>query len=140
MSKKSRSVSKVERARALVESSLKKWLKPLGLLWWDLTVCFYDDHNDIAQVFKTDADSTTVVAKTYVSWQYGTANVHFNLIALVGMTADKVERIVVHELVHILINEMNEQEQHHEERVVTGLTKAFLWVEDLLAIKEGKGN
>ena len=140
MSKKSRSVSKVERARALVEASLKKWLKPLGLLWWDVQVHFYDDPADIVNVFKCDEDQVIVVARTYVTWQYATANLHFNLIALVGMSDDKVERIVVHELVHILINEMNEQEQHHEERVVTGLTKAFLWVEDLLAIKEGKGN
>ena len=46
-----------------------------------------------------------------------------------GMTPQQIERIAVHELCHILVNEMRESEMCHEERVVTMLTKAFLWVE-----------
>jgi len=44
------------------------------------------------------------------------------------MDGDEIERAVVHELCHILVNEMREDEIHHEERVVTGLQKAFMWV------------
>jgi predicted metallopeptidase len=43
------------------------------------------------------------------------------------LTTDQRRALIDHELCHILVNEMREGDISHEERVVTGLTKAFLW-------------
>ena len=56
-----------------------------------------------------------------------------------GMSNEELERTVVHELVHALVNELREGGIDHEERVVTTLTKAVLWVRDLTR-DEAKGN
>jgi predicted SprT family Zn-dependent metalloprotease len=64
-------------------------------------------------------------------WMYLTARIQVNLLALEYIDNDDLEDVAVHELCHILVNEMREGELHHEERVVTWLTKAFFWVEEL---------
>lgn len=46
------------------------------------------------------------------------------------MSDEEIEYVVVHELMHVFLNEMREQGQQHEERVATLLAKAFLWVRD----------
>lgn len=111
-----------------VESRIKgyliKWIEPLGLRWWDIeTVYHYEPEADY---FKEDG--SRLLAKTTVQWEYAQAIINFNLTAWRGLSEREIERNVIHELVHILVNEMREGELHHEERVVTGLTRAFLWV------------
>jgi predicted SprT family Zn-dependent metalloprotease len=46
------------------------------------------------------------------------------------MDADSIEKIVVHELMHVFLNEMREKGIDHEERVATMLSQAFLWVKE----------
>jgi len=108
---------------------IDKWLKPLGLLWWKITIVYLDDPKELAQK-EFYRDDETVLARTYSDWRYGTATIYFNMPAFDGMDDAEVENTVVHELAHILVNEMREGEMHHEERVVTGLTKAFLWTRE----------
>ena len=48
--------------------------------------------------------------------------------AIKHLDADGIERVVIHELMHVLVNEIREGELHHEERVATQLQKAFSWV------------
>lgn len=105
---------------------IDKWLKPLGLLWWKVDIAFIDDPKELNQKeFYRDDD--IVLARTFADWRYGTATIYFNVPAFEELSQTDIEMAVVHELVHILVNEMREGELHHEERVVTGLTKAFLW-------------
>lgn len=111
-----------------IRAAIKKWLKPLGLLWWHINIHFYDDPNEVLRIFGDRGENRACFAITTVDWQYGTATIEFNLLAAEGMQPDHIEEAVVHELCHILVNEMREGEIHHEERVVTSLQRAFFWV------------
>jgi hypothetical protein len=115
-----------------IKAYFEKWTKPLGLLWWTVDILFYDNPSEILRQFTVNAEETTL-ARTYADWRYGTAKICINLPAFENLDAKEIERTVIHELVHILVNEMREGEIHHEERVVTGLTKAFEWT-----LKAGK--
>lgn len=114
--------------REVIGAVFGKWVKRLGLLWWDLELTYYTDPAEILREFTVTDDEMTQ-AKVYADWRYATAKILVNLPAFEGMTERKIERVIVHELCHVLVNEMREDDIHHEERVVTGLTKAFLWVE-----------
>jgi hypothetical protein len=118
-----------------IKRALTKWMKPLGLEWWDVTVECFNEPADILLHFKASKDHI-VPAIVFADWQYGTATILFNVPAFDGKSDDEIERIVVHELLHILVNEMREGEIHHEERVVSQLTKAIFWV-TAAAKKEG---
>lgn len=114
----------------LAKAAFAKWIPMLGLAWWDLEIVYYDDPTEIVNRFRND-DNGIVTMFVSTNWIYAESRVSVNLPALTDMTPDKIERTVVHELCHILVNEMREGELHHEERVVTGLTKAFMWTESM---------
>jgi hypothetical protein len=111
-----------------IESLFKKWITRLGLGWWRVDISFYNDPQSIIDHFGVNDDDTLVVARTYTHWIYGKAEIHVNLPVIEKLSDDETERVIVHELLHILVNEMREDEIHHEERVVTQLTKAIFWV------------
>lgn len=112
-----------------VEKYLVKWLKPLGLLWWETYALYIDDPRELAeQDYFRDGD--TILARTFADWRYGTIKIYFNVPAIKDLEDIALERLVVHELVHALVNEMREEGIDHEERVVSGLTKAFFWTEE----------
>lgn len=91
------------------------------------------------RLFRQFDNGDVVPAYVDANWMYASAKISVNLPAFDDMKPDEIERHVVHELCHILVNEMREGELHHEERVVTGLTKAFFWVENaVVAEMEGK--
>lgn len=106
---------------------IDKWLTPLGLRWWEVNVVWMDKTQEILDTFDVSSDGNIVAAKVSADWKYGVARVYINLPAFKEIKRWRVERIIVHELVHILVNEMREDGLEHEERVVTGLTKAFIW-------------
>jgi hypothetical protein len=113
----------------MIKAAFKKWLKPLGLLWWEIDIHFIEDPAAVVKTFRDPGEDFNVCAVTYTKWQYASASIDVNVPAFAGLDPDKIERIVVHECCHVLVNEMREGEIHHEERVVTQLTKAFFWVE-----------
>jgi hypothetical protein len=115
--------------REQLKAAFDTWLRRLGLLWWEIEVCYYDDPGEIIKRFRDPGGDIQVLATTYAEWKYAAARIEINLPAFDGLEADKIERVVVHELCHILVNEMREDDLHHEERVVTGLTKAMFWIE-----------
>lgn len=109
-----------------IRKYIDAWMRPLGLLWWEVKVNYYDDPETVLDKFGND--DAVVLARTTTYWEYGTATIDFNLIGIQQLDNEgEVEMMVVHELCHILVSEMREGEIHHEERVVTGLTKAFMW-------------
>ncbi len=104
-------------------------MKPLGLLWWTVEVVYFSDPKEIKKVFKRK-DGNSVIGRVYADWEYMQATIHINVPVLDRLSKYEIERAVVHELVHILVNEMREPGILHEERVVTQLQKAFMWVEN----------
>lgn len=114
----------------LVKAAFAKWIPRLGLAWWDLQIIYYDDPQEIINRFRIIESGEMVPATVTAQWMYADAKISINLPAFEYIEDADIERVVVHELCHILVNEMREGELHHEERVVTQLTKAFFWVAD----------
>lgn len=69
-----------------------------------------------------------LLGEANVTWQYQTATITFYPKSMKDMAEDDIEKLVVHELMHVFLNEMREEGIDHEERVATMLAKAFLWV------------
>lgn len=113
----------------LIKEAFNKWRVRLGLSWWDIELVIYDDPYEIIQRFRTIETGEMVPATVTAQWMYADAKVCINLPAFEFIEDADIERVICHELVHILVNEMREEDIHHEERVVTQLTKAFFWVE-----------
>lgn len=72
-----------------------------------------------------------------VNWEYHQAWVDFSCEKSSRLDDRDAELVVVHELCHILVNQMRDYtDEHgnthikHEESVVTQLSKAFLWVRE----------
>lgn len=123
----------------LIKAAFAKWIPRLGLAWHDIEICYYDDPQEIINRFRIIDTGEMVPATVTAQWMYADAKISINLPAFEYIEPDNIERVAVHELVHILVNEMREGEIHHEERVVTGLTKAFFWVENAV-LAEMKSN
>jgi hypothetical protein len=88
---------------------------------------------------RNDANTETT-ARASVSWEYYTVCFHWNLDAISCNCDSELDRIVRHEICHVLLNEMrmwgpptfeNSQAQDeamkHEERSVTTIAAILLW-------------
>ena len=107
---------------------VEKWRVPLGIKWW--SVNFYYEREYAKDDDKHDSCHTGATCK--VQWPYKTAQITFYLPALDTLDDEELERTVVHELIHILVNEMRDFDEgaNHEERVVSDLTSAVFWIRD----------
>lgn len=120
-----------KRQRARCQRVIGEWLQPLGLLWWETTINYYDDPAE----FPGGAGSgdSHVAARVWAQWEYLQATVAINVPEVARMDDDRLERVLVHELCHILVAEMRADPDvctDHEERTVTQLAKAFIWTRD----------
>ena len=128
----------VVKTKERIRKILGPWLDELGLKWWTVHI-IYD-------ALKRDG-SPKCAGTADVDWQYMEASITFHLPKLLDEKDDELEQVVLHELMHILVHEMREWARDagpdgydrcraHEERVVTTLTKAFIWVRD--AARDGR--
>ncbi len=122
----------IQRQRLVALS--EKWINPLGLGWWDITLAYERDEYTAPGTTARD-DS---LAYCSASWRYGHAMIHWNMPNVAEQTDAILERAFLHEMMHIYLNEMrwtagNDSDSlDHEERVASTLTKAFLWLRDSL--------
>jgi hypothetical protein len=112
-----------EKHYARVLAYIDKWLVPLGLGWYSFEVLGYEKEKEFRK-----GNGGVVAMRIWCDWRYMTASLSINVPAIRRMTDDELERAVVHELIHIIVNEMREGGIDHEERTVSWLTKAFFWV------------
>jgi hypothetical protein len=116
--------------RARILKLKDKWLAPLGLRWWHVEICHSREPLKVAEA--DAANGWRKNGECVAKWQYLKATVTFNMPAVADMADDDLETLFVHELCHALVNEMRnfgaEDGMDHEERVVTALTSAFIWV------------
>jgi predicted SprT family Zn-dependent metalloprotease len=121
-----------KREAKLIKESAQWWIHWLGLGYWDVTV-------HISDKVPKHKDKARVCGKSWVEWKYCSAYIEFYPKNMQGMTQSQIEVIVVHELLHVLVNEMREGTIENEERVVTMLQKAMVWVKNAHR-DEGKQN
>jgi hypothetical protein len=107
------------------------WINRLGLRWWKIDLRWANKKSESA--FMDNNDGTFAMMECWADWKYMKADITVNLYELAKRndSDEELEEMVVHELQHILLNEMREKGIEHEERVAMTLQRAFLWVRDL---------
>ena len=121
-----------KKRKKLLGKIIDKWTYRLGLRWWHITFVLTADPKAIKDIFR-DKDvkkSDTIMGRTYADWRYKTATVYINVPATKGKTKRFLEKFIVHELAHIIVNEMREGKIRDEESVVTAITDAIFWTVD----------
>lgn len=118
---------KLSRTSKAVHFLFQHWTSIMGLRWWEeVRVQTYNTRNDMPEEQRVSGAS----AFASVQWEYKTATCGFCLELLMGFTPVELERVVVHELCHLLVNAMRDYDKlgiKIEELVVTNLTQAFIW-------------
>lgn len=107
------------RDKARIWKVFQKWTANLGLRYWKCTCKWYREN------FIPDHDQA--IATCDANWKYLIVEASFCCDPIGRMADDELERVVVHELLHALVNEMREDGIEHEERVVSQLTNAIDW-------------
>ena len=103
----------------------KWWINNSGLAYGHIDLVFKD------HFFSQDeSENRRAYAYCTTDWKYQESNIAFSLEAMKDCPVDQIEAIVVHELMHIFLNEMRAGGIEHEERVATSLQKAFMWTRD----------
>ena len=107
-----------------VTKLVKKWKPLLGLSVWDVTCQFFDGPYLMAD----GEPSTGSAASCRASWAYMSATLSFDTDVLSHYDDRELEVVVVHELAHVLVNEMREDDPdvQHEERVTTSVAWALV--------------
>jgi len=122
-----------EQLRKVVKKYVLQWKTELYLGMW--TVNF-----TIKDVLVKPNSKWEGVAYCENEWQYYIAHIDFSHVMMKDMTEEEISRIVLHELLHTVINEMRNWEKEdggdHEERVVSHLTMIIDRLGPLTKIKK----
>ena len=100
------------------------WVHWLGLGYGDISLEFaeYVEDSESSWIDKDVAG----VCRT--DWRYQETHIILAMNKFRELNKKSIEEVIVHELMHVFLNEMREDGIDHEERVATSLQKAFLWV------------
>ena len=85
--------------KAKIERIALAWINDCGFGWWQIDL-------EYSREYREDDDDNgngTSQAETWCQWQYRSARIVFYLPAFKDTNDWKVERVVVHELSHILV-------------------------------------
>lgn len=112
-------------AKNRIAPLFSKWIKDFGLRWYQIDIIY--KMGDAPERGDGYIAAMNVVSR----WQYRTATVTV-FIEEVPENDYKLERMVVHELIHIFLNPMrgSDWDNEKEEYVVESLVNAFLFVEE----------
>lgn len=123
-----------EALKARLQVYIDKWLWMLLKFGWEVETSWHRYAHE---------GNRLCAAECYVKWEYLTCRVSFYLPAIQrsfvedslpeSEIEERIERLVVHEYLHVLLNEMREdaplQNIHHEERVAETLARVLLQLE-----------
>lgn len=121
------------RQQRRVDRIANKWLKPLGLLWWDLNITYQREPFD--RTAEQAAENWWPLMRVVAVPEYTKAEITVSAMAIEGINNDALERAFVHECMHVIVREMRQWQDandaiFHEERVVSHLTKVAFWILD----------
>lgn len=124
--------------------AIRDYCKPIALKWLGLMYCGWDkvDLNWSDHYFDREHDGhpRECVAFCVADWRYMHATItfscarlwdHWNETTMLPEDPEFIEYLIIHEIGHVLINEMREwdgskpETMGHEERVVSRMAKAF---------------
>ncbi len=111
-----------EEQQERVEAMWEKWRDRLGLASWLVN----RDYHDGEYVQGDGRSSSDAIASADVDWAYQRATLSFNLQKVEHQDDAALENVIVHEAMHILINELREDGMKHEEHACTMLAWALI--------------
>jgi len=100
-----------------IQKAFKKWAWLVNGYGWQFTVKYVMGTENMP-----DGCTATTTAATRSSWEYLEGFVYVNLIACEDEPDDAIERMVIHELVHMIVSPV-ETETKENEYVVTSLER-----------------
>ena len=114
--------AEAQKARAL--PMFQKWIELLWLRWWNIEFRWHRG--------RIDGESDRTAMATSSNWRYAEAVIDVDLTRIADWDDAELEKVVVHELMHPILNEMRswDADEGHEERVASWLQRAFLAVMD----------
>ncbi|MGI6207108.1 MAG: hypothetical protein ACOYEW_02745 [Anaerolineae bacterium] len=110
--------------RQRVERLARTWITALGLGYWNIRHAYYGEENR-DRFSRHEGEALMTVQP---DWRYLTATIDINLELVSQISDPELEMHYVHELAHVFLDEMREQDPAHEERVATMLARAFIWL------------
>lgn len=128
-----------ERTKRRVRKIANKWIGMVGLGTWNVDLVY--ERAGIRSKSKEGDDADRRVAMNVTTrWEYQQAAVSIDMLECFGMTDATLEETFVHELAHVLVNEMREFGRApddlaprnctvHEERVATMIANALIWTD-----------
>ena len=106
-----------------IRKKLRWWVRWTGLGYWRVNTVW-------KEVIQMDHGGYNTAALCVCDWRYQEATITFGMEKIRQIKRSDIEQLIVHELMHVFLNEMRAEGIEHEERVATQLQKAFLWVRD----------
>lgn len=130
-------VAEQQKARWLALS--EEWLGPLMLKYWNITYHWFEEPLDkrppAERIGPTGSICETkdgIPAHVFVQWDYMCADVEVDLRILSNMTEQEVERLFLHEMLHIILGGLSlmrtnkEAYKHLEEAAATWMAKVLM--------------
>jgi predicted metal-dependent peptidase len=115
------------------------WTFRLGLDNWERHLYLLSRKKDIKRTFKKEGHKNAI-AYINSDWHYMYLSIYINMNYVKGLTNYKLQKLILHELFHAIVNEMRETNPKHEERVATYLTNAMIWsINDVLEKEKTNG-
>ena len=106
-----------------IKKLIKKWHSPL-VGWWRVEHAYYREG------LSPEDRAAGALASTHAEWEYLMATISWDIPEVAQTSDEYLEYAMVHELCHLLVNEMHADGVDHEERVVTTLARAFKWIRE----------
>lgn len=119
-----------QKQRARLQKRVPYWISLItALAPWRIHCVYCDTPTDMPQGDEPSTTYDKVIAKVSSDWRYLDAIIHWNMETIKMMDDDELDRVITHELSHIIVNEMREEHIHHEERVCTELGNSIYHME-----------
>lgn len=109
---------KHEQTAEKIDGLMRKWVGDLWIGQWDVKAVY--EWNGISN---PEGVSSSPTAECRSNWKYMHATVRFDIPKMSELTPSEMEDVVVHELLHCVVNEMRDWDIDHEERVVSHLQR-----------------
>ena len=123
--------------KSRVEKTFRKWSDPAGMGGWIIVHTWHRDGTSGDN--NSNAGEMISTARASVAWQYCHVTFHWNLVQIEDNSDTELDRIVRHEICHVLVAEMRmwgnptqserecDEAMMHEERTVTNLAAILSW-------------
>jgi hypothetical protein len=108
-----------EMQKIRIKGLVEKWVGLLDIRHWSIEVIYSRSPIECEEGWICQPQTLT-------QWCYLASRMTFNLPAVSDISDRVLSSTILHELLHMLVNEMREEGIKHEERVVTQLEKSII--------------